>query len=80
VADPAPQLPPIPLPTDDEAAALDVARAYLRRAGTHTATHLLGFPPMSKFTTDVAEFSNMLLTSAALCEGLLDLADEYRRR
>lgn len=50
------------------------------RGGTHTATHLLGFPPLTKATADVAEFSNMLLTSAALCEGVLDLADEHRRR
>ncbi len=80
MADPVPQLPPIPLPTAVEAAALNVARHCLRRVGTHAATHLLGFPPLTKATADLAEFSNMLLTSAALCEGLLELADEHRRR
>jgi hypothetical protein len=68
------------LPTAVEAAALNVARRYLRRVGTHAATHLLGFPPLTKYAVDVAEFSNMLLTSAAVCEGVLDLANEYGRK
>jgi hypothetical protein len=80
VADPTSQLPPIPLPTEAEAAALDVARGYFRRAGTHAATHLLGFPPLSDAGAGIADFSNLLLTSASLCDGFLDLADEHRQK
>jgi hypothetical protein len=68
------------LPTAVEAAALTVARHYLRRVGTHAATHVLGCPPLTKYAADVPEFSNMLLTSEALCEGLLDLADGQWQR
>ncbi len=37
-------------------------RGYLRRAGTHTTTHV---PPLTKVTAEVAEISNVLLTRAA---------------
>ena len=43
------------------------------------ASVLLGCPQLTGDTTTLAEFSTLLLHSAALCEGLLELTDELHR-
>ncbi len=65
----------VPPPNPEQAAALETARAYLHCAGTQVASFLLGFPPLDSDTAALAEFSSLMLRSAALCEGLLELAD-----
>jgi hypothetical protein len=70
---------PLPPPTEIESAALKTVSVYLRRAGTQAASVLLGCPPLDGETRVTAELSNQLLGSAALCSGLLDLADEDPR-
>ena len=76
-----PQLPvvPVPPPTPEQAAALQTTRAYLTFAGTQVASVLLGCPPLNSDTAALAEFSSLLLRSAALCEGVLDLAADRDR-
>jgi hypothetical protein len=74
---PVAQLPP---PSAEQAAALETVRAYLNQAGTQVASCLLGCPPLTSETATLAELSTQMLRSAALCEGLLELADEQRRR
>jgi hypothetical protein len=69
---------PLPLPNDVESAALRTVSDYLTRAGTQVASVLLGCPPLDGDTKVTAEFSNLLLGSAALCSGLLDLEDDER--
>jgi hypothetical protein len=61
-------------------AALQTASAYLHVAGTQVACVLLGFPPLDPDTAALAEFSTLMLRSAALCEGLLELADDLDRQ
>jgi len=77
-----PHLPVVhfPPPNPEQAAALRTARAYLHVAGTQVASVLLGFPPLSPDTAALAEFSTLILRSAALCEGLLELVDELDRQ
>lgn len=77
-----PQLPVVhvPPPNPEQAAALQTTRAYLHVAGTQVASVLLGFPPLDPETTALAEFSTLMLRSAALCDGLLDLADHLDRQ
>ena len=70
---------PFPAPNEAEAAALQTVRDYLTRAGTQVASRLLGCPPPSRETQIVADLSESMLSSAALCAGLLDLTDEQRR-
>ena len=53
---------------------------YLNLAGTQVASVLLGFPPLDRDTATLAEFSTLMLRSAALCEGLLELADDLDRQ
>jgi hypothetical protein len=67
-------------PANPEQAALQTTSAYLHCAGTQVASVLLGFPPLDPDTAALAEFSSLMLRSAALCEGLLDLADELDRQ
>jgi hypothetical protein len=76
-----PHLPVVhfPPPNSEQAAALQIARAYLHAAGTQVASVLLGCPQLTGDTTTLAEFSTLLLHSAALCEGLLELTDELHR-
>jgi hypothetical protein len=77
-----PQLPVmhVPLPNPEQAAALQTTRAYLHVAGTQVASVLLGFPPLDPNTTALAEVSTLILRSAALCEGLLELTDHLDRQ
>ena len=76
------QLPVVhfPPPNPEQAAALHTASEYLNFAGTQVASVLLGFPPLDPNTAALAEFSTLMLRSAALCEGLLDLADDLDRQ
>ena len=67
-------------PSDEQAAALQTVSAYLNQAGTQVASVLLGFPALGGDTSTLAEFSTLMLRSAALCEGLLELADELDRQ
>jgi hypothetical protein len=64
-----------PPPDDNQAAALLTTCEYLNKAGTQVASFLLGFPPLGGDTTTLAEFSTVMLRSAALCDGLLELTD-----
>src|SRR5215203_5916265 len=77
-----PHLPVVhfPPPNPDQAAALQTTREYLRCAGTQVASVLLGFPPLDPDTAALAEFSTLLLRSAALCDGLRELADDPDRQ
>jgi hypothetical protein len=52
----------------------------LHCAGTQVASVLLGCPPLDPNTAALAEFSTLMLRSAALCEGVLELADERDRQ
>jgi hypothetical protein len=71
-----PPVPPFPLPDQEQAVALQIASEYLTLAGTQSASFLLGCPPLDKSTTLLAEFSNSMLSGAALCAGLVELAEE----
>ena len=71
---------PFPPPTEIETAALQTVSDYLTRAGTHAASFLLGCPFPDAETGMLADLSNSLLGSAALCEGLLELLDTQRLR
>lgn len=71
-----PPVPRFPPPSDEQAAALRTASEYLKLAGTQAATFVLGCPPLNGDTAMLAEFSNAMLSGAALCMGLLELADE----
>ena len=73
---PLPRTVPIPPPNHDEALALAVAGSYLTRAGTQVASRLLGCPDPDGEAIILADLSDNLLGSAALCARLLDLAAE----
>jgi hypothetical protein len=60
-------------------AALETVQAPLTQAGTQVASYLLGCPPLNNETATLAEISTQMLRGAALCEGLLEQADEQRR-
>jgi hypothetical protein len=70
---------PVPPPTDDEAAALETVRAYLDRAETQVASRVLGCPDPTGEAAALADLGDALLTSAALCAGLLEWPDDRRR-
>ena len=70
----------VPPPNPEQAAALQTVSEYLNQAGTQVASVLLGFPRLNGDTAALAEFSTLMLRSAALCEGLLALADELDRQ
>jgi hypothetical protein len=70
----------VPPPNPEQAQALRTTSAYLNQAGTQFASVLLGFPPQDPNTAALAEFSTLLLRSAALCEGLLELTDDLDRQ
>jgi hypothetical protein len=57
---------------------LPVASAYLSWTGTRVASMRLGCSPLDDEAALLAEFSNSMLGSASLCEGLLELDDECR--
>jgi hypothetical protein len=69
-----------PPPSEDQAAALQSVSAYLNQAGTQVASVLLGFSRLNGDTATLAEFSTLLLRSAALCDGLRELADDPDRQ
>jgi hypothetical protein len=77
-----PHLPVVhfPPPNPEQAAALRTTGAYLHQAGTQIAGLLLGFPQLIPDTATLAEFGTLILRSAALCDGLLDLVDELDRQ
>ena len=68
----------VPLPNDEQTAALQTVSEYLNHAGTQIASFLLGCPPINGDTATLAEFSNSMLRGAALCEGVLELTDEQQ--
>jgi hypothetical protein len=63
---------PVPLPSPSERAALAVTARYLARAGSATATHLLGGADVD--ATLAAILRDQFEAGAALCRGLLDAA------
>jgi hypothetical protein len=69
-----------PPPSEDQAAALQSVSAYLNQAGAQVASVLLGFSRLNGDTATLAEFSTLLLRSAALCDGLRELADDPDRQ
>jgi hypothetical protein len=77
-----PHLPVVhfPPPTTEQAAALQTTSEYLNQAGTQVASVLLGCPQPTGDTATLAKFSTLLLRSAALCDGLLDLTDDRVRQ
>ncbi len=75
-------LPPPPAlrflsPRRDEEVALRVVAMSPTRTRTRTTSRLPGRPDPAAGGAMVADFSNLLLRSAALCEGLRDLVDAY---
>ena len=69
---------PVLPPSAAEAAALSVAAGYLARAGTRTASLLLGGRVVGGDAALLEALRDSLLGSAALCDGLLDLADQRK--
>jgi hypothetical protein len=80
VATPPDPIASLPPPSAEQTAALETVRAYLTQAGTQLASCLLGCPPLTRETATLAEVSSQMVRGAALCEGLLALADEQWRR
>jgi hypothetical protein len=72
--------PPFSLPDPEQAIALQMASDYLTQIGTQAAAFLLGCPKITGDVALIAEFSNTLLNSAALCAGLVEIADEQDLR
>jgi hypothetical protein len=68
-------VPAFPLPTSEEAVALQIVSEYLTLPGTQSASVVLGCPPVDNNATLLAEFSNSMLSSAALCAELVELAE-----
>ena len=66
---------PIPPPSEDEAEALAIAGTYFTRVGTQVASRLLGCPTLDGEVVMLADLSDNLLGSAALCVSLIELAD-----
>ncbi len=69
----------VPSPTAAEAAALAVVATYLARAGTRAASLLLGHAPTAPDGPLLEAVRDQLLGGAALCNGLLDLANTRGR-
>lgn len=65
----------VALPNPCEVDAIRVVGDYLTRVGTHAATMLLtsAAPPQADL---LADLSDAMLASAALCAGLLELVDD----
>ncbi len=61
---------PFTLPTLEETAALKIVSRFLLRAGTESASKLLHAHPSDTRTVLFATYSDSLLHSAALCDGL----------
>ena len=70
---------PFPAPTPAEAAALAVAAAYLARAGTMTASLLLGQWSPPETAALLAALRDNLLAGAAICDGFRDLPPNRAR-
>ena len=71
---------PVLPPSAAEAAALSVAAGYLARAGTGTASLLLGGRVVGGDAALLEALRDSLLGSAALCDGLLDLTEQRGRQ
>ena len=69
----------VPAPTAAEAEALAVAAAYLHRAGTQTASVLLGQWSPPEVAALFEAMRDQMLAGAALCDGLLDLPTDRAR-
>jgi hypothetical protein len=67
--------PPLARPTPVEADALARTAAYLSRAGTAVASHLLGADDTAGEAALAAALRDQLLAGAALCDGLLEAGD-----
>lgn len=68
--------PYFPLPDQEQAIALQIVSDYLTQAGTQAATYLLSCPKTDSDTALLAEFSNSMLSGAALCAGLVAAVDD----
>jgi hypothetical protein len=68
---------PFPMPDQEQAVALQIVSDYLTLVGTQSASLLLGCPRIDGDTVLLAEFSNSLLTGAALCAGLVEAASRH---
>ena len=69
-----------PPPSPEQAVALQTASEFLNHAGTQITSILLGFPQLTGDTATLAEFITLMLCRAALCDGLLELADTMDRQ
>jgi hypothetical protein len=67
-------------PNEEEAVALQIASDYLTHAGTQFASFLLGCPRLDGDTVLLAEFSNSMLSGAALCAELVHVAERRADR
>jgi hypothetical protein len=73
-----PLMPAFSPPTPEEATALALAAAYLSRAATEMATRLMPEAPLLTQQIDLlATLRDNLTGSAALCECLLAVFDEW---
>ncbi len=62
-------------PNEEEAVALQIVSDYLTHTGTQFASFLLGSPRLDGDTVLLAEFSNSMLSGAALCAELVHVAE-----
>jgi hypothetical protein len=67
--------PPLARPTPVETDALARTAAYLSRAGTAVASHLLGADTVTGNAALAAALRDQLLAGAALCHGLLEAGE-----
>jgi hypothetical protein len=67
-------------PNEEEAVALQIVSDYLTHAGTQFASFLLGSPRLDGDTVLLAEFSNSMLSGAALCAELVHVAERRSDR
>lgn len=70
---------PFTLPSAEETAALKIVSRYLLRAGTESASKLLHAHPSDTRTILFATYSDSLLHSAALCDGLTSSLKDVAR-
>jgi hypothetical protein len=64
----------------EQALALQTASEYLNHAETQVTSVHFGVPQLTGDTAILAEFITLMLCSAALCDGLLELADTMDRQ
>jgi hypothetical protein len=70
----------LPAPAPDELAGLLRASAYLRRAGTAAASHLLAAATVSPRDIALCDLRDSLHAAASLCDGMADLFAEDAER